>query len=316
VDVARKAQKISLKERISSWKNNRRAREKRLTAIRNWNWVAILKVAAVIGFLVGSGAFLRYAEGYVRSVEPVPEGGLVLVNVPEWVNWDLKNRVAETAGGTRFPLTRETASDIAGKLASMAWLDDINVRVTHESVRLTARWRKPLVMIDIREDAKKIYVDRDLVVMDYMPMPDLPIVEAKGVALNVVPPPGQVFDVGDLSTAVALVLLLNRMDTEHALKNPLLNQIASIDVSNYKGRKYPRGSQPHITLQSKDDVQIIWGAEIGDYAMYLEAGDDVKLAKLYTHYKQYGSLSEGGHIKYLPLLNPQDKIPQPINKRY
>ncbi len=68
--MARKAQKFSLKERISSWKSNRRAREKRLAAIRNWNWVAIIKVVAVICFLAASGAFLRYAEGYVKAAAP------------------------------------------------------------------------------------------------------------------------------------------------------------------------------------------------------------------------------------------------------
>ncbi len=66
--------------------------------------------------------------------------------------------------------------------------------MTHDSVLVSARWRKPVVVIDIRETSSKIYVDQDLVVMDYMPMPHLPIVEAKGVSLNIVPPPGQTFD--------------------------------------------------------------------------------------------------------------------------
>jgi len=302
--VAGRAKKIGLKERISSWKSNRRAREKRLTAIRNWNWAAILKVAAAICFLAGSGAFLRYAEGYVRSVAPAGEGGLVLVGVPEWVKWDLQNRVAEMAGGTRFPLTEETASVLARNLACMSWLADVGIRVTHDSVRIGARWRKPVVMIEIRETASKIYVDRDLIVMDYMLMPHLPIVEAKGVSLNVVPPPGQMFDQGDLSAAVTLALLLNEVDTS------LLEQITSIDVSNFKGRKNAR--EPHVTLRSKDDVQIIWGAEFGEYAKYLEASDQEKLGKLYTYYKDFGSL--GGEAKYINLRNPQDKVPQPIDR--
>lgn len=307
--VARKT-KIGLKERISSWKSNRRAREKRLAAIRNWNWVAIVKVAAVICFLAASGAFLRYAEGYVKCVTPAGEGGLKLVGVPEWVKWDLWNRVAEIAGGTRFPLTEETASVVARNLAPMSWLDDVGVRVTHDSVCVSARWRKPVVMIEIRETSSKIYVDQNLVVMDYMPMPHLPIVEAKGVSLNVVPPPGQVFDQGDVTAAVALTVLLHRMDTEVAPKTPLLEQIASIDVSNYKGRKNAR--EPHITLRTKDDTQIIWGAEIGEWTTYFEAKDEEKLAKLYTHYREFGSLS--AEVKYINLCNPQDKVPQPIDK--
>jgi len=304
--VARKSRKISLKERIISWKSNRRAREKRIAAIRSWNWVAIVKVAAVICFLAGSGAFLRYAEGYVQSVTPAGEGSLILVGVPEWVKLDLQNRVAQMAGGTRFPLTEETASVLARNLAPMSWLADLGVRVTHDSVRVSGRWRKPVAVIEIRETASKIYVDQDLVVMDYMPMPHLPIVEAEGVALNVVPLPGQVFDQGDLAAAVTLALLLNRRDPA------LLEQIASIDVSNFKGQKNPR--EPHITMRSKDGVQIIWGAEFGEYAKYAEASDNEKLAKLCTHYKDFGSLGAQGSVKYINLLFPQDKLHQPIEK--
>ncbi|MEN6427973.1 MAG: hypothetical protein ABFE13_21685 [Phycisphaerales bacterium] len=305
--MARKTQKISLKQRIGSWKSNRRAREKRLAAIRNWNWVAIVKVAAVVCFLVGSGAFLRYAEAYVKTTAPAQEGGLILVDVPDWVKLDLQYRVAQVAGGTRFPLTEKTASDIADNLASMPWLHEVSVRVTHDSVLVRAQWRKPVVVIKIREEAdRSIYVDKDLVVMDYMPMPDLPIVEAKQVSQNIVPLPGQKFDQGDLAAAVTLALLLNRVDTA------LLEQITSIDVSNFKGRKNAR--EPHITLRSKDDVEIIWGAEFGEYAKYLEASDQEKLGKLYTHYKEFGSFGAGGSVKYVNLRNPQDRVSQPIDR--
>lgn len=310
--MARKTQKISLKERVSSWRSKKGSRSKRFSAIRNWNWLAILKVAAVICFLAASGAFLRYAEGYVQATSPAGEGGLVLVGVPDWANWDLKNTVAQVAGGTRFPLTEETASVVARNLALMSWLHDIDVRVTHDSVRVTAQWRKPVVVFDVPEDRVKRYVDANLVVMDYIPMPHLPIVEAKNVSLNVVPLPGQVFDQGDITAAVALALLLHRMDTQIVPKTPLLEQIASIDVGNYKGNRSPR--KPHITLQSTDDVQIIWGAQIGEWATRMEAKDEEKLAKLYTHYHEFGSLGAEGRVKYIDLRNPQDKVHLPIDK--
>lgn len=308
--MARKAQKFSLKERISSWKSNRRAREKRLAAIRNWNWVAIIKVVAVICFLAASGAFLRYAEGYVGSVAPAPEGGLVLVGVPDWANWDLKNRVAEIAGGTRFPLTEETASVLARNLAPMSWLHGIKVRVTHDSVLVHAQWRKPVVVIDIRETSSKIYVDEDLVVMDYMPMPHLPIVEAKNVSLTIVPLPGQTFDAPDLKAAVELALLLHQADAAYAPKTPLLEQIASIDVSNYKGRKNAR--KEHIVLHAKDGAQIIYGAEIGEYAKHFEASDQDKIAALYGYYKEFGSF--GAEAKYINLRIPQNRVYLPIDR--
>jgi len=310
--VARKTKKISLKERISSWRSNRGTRSKRFAGVRHWNWVAILKVVAVLCFLAASGVFLRYAEGYVKATDSVEEGGLVLVGVPDWANWDLKNTVAQIAGGTRFPLTEETAAVLARNLAPMSWLHDIAIRVTHDSVRVSAQWRKPVVVFDVPEDRLKRYVDAGLVVMDYIPMPHLPIVEAKGVSLNVVPLPGQMFDQGDIAAAVALALLFHRMDTEIVPKTPLLEQIASIDVSNYRGNKNPR--EPHIVLRSKDDVEINWGAELGEWAKYMEAKDEEKLAKLYTHYQEFGSLSAEGRVKYINLRNPQDRVPQPIDK--
>jgi hypothetical protein len=239
---------MSFRERIRSWRN---ARAKRRT-LRDWNWAVILKVVAVLVFLAVSGAFLRYAEAYVKTISPAQEGPLVLVGVPEWVKGDLRERVAQVAGGTRFPLTEETAAVLARNLAPMSWLDNVDVQVTHNSVRVKARWRKPVARIEVPEDHSKIYVDTDLVVLDYMPMPHLPIVELKGVGLNWVPLPGQVFDQQDVAAGVALVMLLQRMDAEYMPKKPLLDHIASINVHNFKGLK--NGREPHIVLRSTDDT--------------------------------------------------------------
>jgi hypothetical protein len=304
--VADKKQKIGIKERILAW---RTGRSKKRSAGRGWNWLGLLKAAAVIGLLVGAGAFLRYAEGYVRSANAGEEGSLILVDVPGWVNWDLKVRVAEMAGTNRFPVLDDaTAAVVARNLAPMAWLDDVNVQVTNDSVRVKARWRKPLVLVV--KGSQKFYVDADLVVLDYMPMPHLPIVEVKGVTVEPAPRPGEKFDREDLAAAVALISLLHRMDVDVAPKTPLLEQIASVNVTNYKGRKSPR--EPHIIFNTKDDIEVIWGAEIGEWAKHLEAKDEQKLAKLYTYYKQNGSLSAG--VKYINLRDPQDKVPQPIDK--
>jgi hypothetical protein len=276
--------------------------------MRRWNWVAIVKVAAIIGLLIGAGAFLRYAEGFVRSAHAGEEGSLVLVDVPTWVNWDLKLRVAEVAGGNRFPIVDDTADVVARNLAPMAWLDDVNVQVTHDAVRVKARWRKPVALI--QRGSSKFYVDADLVVLDYMPMPHLPIVEIKDLGIDQPPRPGEVFDQADLAAGVAIISLLQRADAQFAPKTPLLEQIASIDVSNYHGRRKPR--EPHILFNTKGDTQIIWGAEIGEWAKHLEAKDEEKLAGLYAYYRKYGSLS--ADVKYINVRDPQDRVPQPIDR--
>jgi len=301
--VAKKGKRIDIKERILAWRQAR----SRKRGSPTWNWVLALKAVIVIGFLATTGTFLRYAEGYVRSGDAA-EGGLILVDVPNWANWDLKARVAAVAGGSQFPIVDDTATVVARNLEAMAWLDDVNVHVTHDSVRVKARWRKPVAMIV--SGSSKLYVDRDLVVLDYMPMPHLPIVEVKGLAWGLPPSVGQRFDRDDLAAAVALIELLGRMDVVVAPKTPLLEQIASVDVGNFKGRK--SAGKEHIVLCTKDGTQIIWGAELGEWGKYLEARDEQKLAKLYTYYQQSGSLSAG--VKYINLRDPQDKIPQPIDK--
>lgn len=303
--MARRKKKVSFRERIASvWKT----KTKKEAAARKQTLVTAMKVAAVICLLVAGGAFLRYAEGYVRTAKPTEEGALVLRSVPQWANYDLKTRVVALAGGNRFPIEEETASVVARNLAPMSWLDDIEVEVTHDKVFVKARWRKPVALIE--RGPSRFYVDLDLVVLDYMSMAHLPIVEVTGVKPGLPPSPGAVFDRDDLAAAVKLIDLIGRVDADLDPKNPLLEQIASIDVSNYKGHK--NHSKPHIVLRSKEGTQILWGAEIGEWAKHLEATDEQKLAKLYGYYTEFGSLSAGA--KYINLHDPLDKVPQPVDK--
>lgn len=266
------------------------------------------KIAALIGVCAAVALGLHYAEGYVTTADPAEDGDLLLLDVPSWANYDLKNRVVAAAGGPRLPITEETADVVARNLNAMTWLDEIEVLVTHETIDVKARWRKPLALLT--RGPSRFYVDAGLVVLDYMPMAHLPIVEVTGVTMGLPPSPGAVFDRDDLAAAVMLIDVLSRMDAEVAPRNPLLEQIASIDVSNFKGRKNHR--DPHIVLRSKDNAEIIWGAEIGEWGKHLEATDEEKLAKLYSHYNEHGSLGAG--VKYVNLRDPQDKVTQPIDR--
>ncbi|UCD52659.1 MAG: hypothetical protein JSW27_08485 [Phycisphaerales bacterium] len=303
--MARRKKKVSLIERITSlWKT----RTKKEAQARKQTLITAVKAAAVMCLLVAGGAFLRYAEGYVRTVQPSPEGTLVLRDVPKWANYDLKRRVLELAGGSRLPVREETASVVARNLAPMSWLDDVEVEVTHDKVFVKARWRKPVAIV--KRGPSRFYVDLDLVVLDYMPMAHLPIVEVTGVKTGLPPSPGAVFDRDDLAAAVKLIDLLSRVDAELDPRNRLLEQIASIDVDNYKGRK--NDSKPHLVLRSKEGTQILWGAEIGEWTKHFEATDEDKLAKLYGYYKEFGSLSAGA--KYINLYEDLNKVRLPVDK--
>lgn len=303
--MAKKKQKLSIKERVSSWWSTKTRRQ---AEVRKQKAFTAFKVVMVMCFLAGASAFLRYAEGYVRQTRPAGEGSLVLLDVPGWANWDLKARVVAAAGGNHFPIHEDTAGVVARNLASVSWLDDIQVQVTHDSVLVKAHWRKPLALLE--RGPSKFYVDTDLVVLDHMPMAHLPIVEVRGVSLGLPPAPGSVFDRDDLAAAVRLIILLGRMDAEITPKNPLLEHIAYIDVTNFKGRR--NRSAPHIVFKSKEGSEILWGAEIGQWARHMEAKDEQKLAKLYTYFEEHGSLSGGA--KYINLRDPQDRVPQPIDR--
>jgi hypothetical protein len=124
------------------------------------------------------------------------------------------------------------------------------------------------------------------------------------------PPAGEVWQRDDLAAAVEILDRLDHMDKAITPNKPLLFEVDRIDVSNFNGRQNKRYA--HIILYSKDNSQIIWGAELGTWQRHLESTDEEKLAKLYSYYKDYGTLSGGA--RYINLRDPRDKIPLPIDR--
>jgi hypothetical protein len=154
-------------------------------------------------------------------------------------------------------------------------------------------------------------VDAEQVVLDFVEMPHLPIVKITGLPLITrTPPLGEVWQRDGLAAAIEIIKRLEQMDKLVTPDKPLLYEIDRIDVSNFNGRENTQ--HPHIVMYTKDNTQIIWGAEVGKWQRYLESTDEQKLAKLYGYYKEYGTLSGGA--KYINLRDPQDNIPLPIDK--
>ncbi len=268
-----------------------------------------MKVSAVVFVFAVAGVFFYFAERYVKSAKPAETGPLELVNVPEWVSGELKARIRAAAGGKTFRLDEEVAQVVAENLEPIAWLNEVKVQTTHERLLIEAGWRKPLALVKL--GLQSFYVDAELVVLDFVPIPNLPIVRVEGLSVTTrVPPPGEVWQSDDLAAAVTILAKLDQMDKSVTSDKPLLYEIDRIDVSNFNGRENSRF--PHIVLYTKDNTEIIWGAEFGTWQRYLEAKDEEKLAKLYGYYKEYGSLSGG--VKYINLRDPQDNISQPIDK--
>jgi hypothetical protein len=270
-----------------------------------------LAVAGALGaFVIALVLLERYVNVTVPAAMDTVE--LELAGVPAWVNDELKEKVhaVAQAAGAHLKLDDETALSVQRNLArEVVWLDDVRVLTMHDCLRVEARWRRPVAVI--KSGPVKFYVDGEQVVLDFVPIEDLPIVEIRGLAPAAEAPPlGGLWQREDLGAAIAILNLLDKRDRTLTPDKPLLYEIDRIDMGNFSGRQDDR--KPHIVLFAKDDTEITWGAELGKWQRHLESTDEQKLAKLYGYYKEYGTLTGGA--KYINLRDPRDKIPLPIDR--
>lgn len=276
------------------------------------SWTGILKVLVVICCLAAAGAGLVFLDKYVHTAVSAKVTAIELVNPPAWLNQPLKEKIcaAAAAGVQGLKLDENTARLVQANLQEkLSWLVNVRVQAANDRILIHADYRKPIALVKV--GLRRLYVDPERVVLDFVPMPNLPIVNVKGLSPIIsTPAVGQVWQRDDLAEAIAVLVRLDRMDKLVTPGKPLLGEIDSIDVSNFKGRQDKRF--PHIVLYAKDSTEIIWGAEVGTWAQYFEAKDEEKLAKLYNYYKQRGSLLNGA--KYINLRDPQGSISLPIDR--
>jgi hypothetical protein len=232
-------------------------------------------------------------------------GPLELVDKPAWFNAQLVQKVHSAAGGSEFRLDESTARPVAKNLQSMTWLYDVKVRISSSSVLVSAKYRRPVGLV--KRSRATYYIDSEAVVLQHLPIEDLTIVEINGFSARSIPPAGDKMAGDDIAAAIKLLAVLETMDQISTPDAPLLDEIASIDVSNLDARKNRR--RPHIVLNAKDGTQVNWGAAYGRSARYLEASEKEKVAMLYEFYKDHSTIQ--GKVKYIELRNPQEAIPRP-----
>jgi hypothetical protein len=301
-----KSKRISLKSGTSK----RKKTKQRLRFVASL--ISSFKISLMVCVLGGTAIGLLYLDKYRKETTPpiIGEVGLEFVDVPVWVNEELKQKALTAA---RSDLEDLRIDENAASLVQQnidrrfAWLDDVKVQTTHNAVRIEGRWRRPMGLI--KSGRRSFYVDAEQVLLDFVEMPGMPIVEITGLtSVRKIRPLGEVWEGDDLAAAITLLDRLERRDRDE--EKPLLSEINRLDVSNFEGRKYRK--LPHIVLYANDNTKIMWGAKIGEWQRYLESTDEQKIAKLYGYYKEYGTLSGG--VKYINLCDPQDDIPQPIDK--
>ena len=265
-----------------------------------------LAIFAIVLVLAGIAVGFLYMEGYVQKTSParIVSGPLKLLDRPEWFNTELMNKVESVLGGSRITLDEGAAEQVTKKLETIAWLYDVRAQTKKDCVEVTAGYRKPIAMVE--KSSKKYYVDKDMVVLDYVPVSELSIVRVKGFAARKIPRVGTIWIDGDITAGVKLLKFFGGMDELSTPDAPLLNEIANINVSNYSGKKDSK--KPHLVLYALDNTAIYWGAELGRAAAYLEAPEEEKMASLYGHYKEFGTVQG---IKRIDLRPPQRSIPRP-----
>jgi hypothetical protein len=289
-------------------------KKKSQTGVLGPSLKSMLRVLGIVSTLCGIAIGLVFLERYVGKTTSTSKEDMrpELVDVPAWVSEPLKEKVYAAAKEyAENPILDEDAAlSMQHHIVELVpWLDEVKVRINHGRLYIAGRWRKPVALI--KSGPFQFYVDVEQVALDYVPMPDLMIVEVTGLSPTItVPPLGEVWPRNDLAAAIQILDRLNKMDETQTPDKPLLREIDRIDVSNYKGRE--NSNQAHIILYSKDNTEILWGAEIGTWQRHLESTDEEKLAKLYHYYQTYGSLS--GRAKFINLYDPRDKVPLPIDR--
>jgi hypothetical protein len=275
--------------------------------------------AIAIGFV--------YLDKYVISTSPVSYriGLLELMNAPEWISDELLEAVASAAGGKEFALDKGSAKFIAENLSQFEWLHSVQVRTTEKTLRVEAKYRRPLAVVNFSRAESRYLVwpgiddpvldegYKGAIVLGHVPLSKLPLVEITGFSSRSEHPAGSVWRDEDVVSATELLAALTRMDQISTPEAPLLYEIASIDVSNFGGRS--QQDEPHIVLYAKDKTPIYWGAAYGQSSRYLEAMEKEKVAALYTYYKEYGTVQglSKGISQFIDLRQPSLIFPRPTD---
>ncbi|MHC5059669.1 MAG: cell division protein FtsQ/DivIB [Planctomycetota bacterium] len=272
----------------------------------------ILILFGVICITAAVAAALVFLDRYnKRTFLNDKTGPIALLDKPNWFGAELVQKVHNAAGGNEFALNETVARAIKENLELLPWLDNVKAQTTGSTVDVTAKYRRPVGLI--KRAGKSYYIDADAVVLEYLPIEGLAIAEIKGFAARSIPSAGDKIEGDDIAAAIKLLAVLEKMDRISVPDAPLLDELATIDVSNLEARKSRRN--PHIVLIAKDGTKINWGAAYGRSTRYFEASEKEKVAMLYEFYTQNGTICgiANSIVKSIELREPTKAIPRPTS---
>ena len=290
----------------------RTRKKKDAPLLPSWLWVML----TIIGFaLLGAGltAGFMYMERYVKTLPQTETnaGPLKLINPPSWLGQAWTDHIIDTIGGSRFVLNESAALTISEQLGKIPWLYDVRVQTTPTTLEISAQYRRPIVKATA--GGRSYYVDEKMVVFEALPVTAIAVPQVVGFTQRTIPAPGTVWLAEDVKAGMELIYILSLMDlqmmaADEPIPKPLLDEIDSIDIANFAGRK--NAAQPHLVLNVKDGTQVHWGAAWGQAARLLEADEKEKITTLYQHYTENKNTLQG-KVKFIELRQPQTLIPRP-----
>lgn len=276
------------------------------------DWRVVFSILAIIIIAAGMMYGFFYLSQYVNRIKMnKPADSLEILDMPDWVGTNLQEKLYNTAfsSASDLKINENTAKNVQRNIESrFHWLSNVKVKVGNDTIRVFGKWRKPLGFV--KAGSAKYYIDKNLTVLDYIPLPELAIVEIRGIGGYNIPPAGGSWARDDLAAAVEIISRLDKMDSKITPDKPLLSEIESIDVSNFTGRE--NKDFAHIIMYAKDNTEIIWGAEFGSWQRNLETSDREKIQRLYEHYKRHGTLL--GKTKYIDLRTLDSNFYMPVDK--
>lgn len=291
--------------------------------------IKIALTILVLSVLTAGGAVgLMYLELFAKSAsaqKSLPVTFYSQGEKAEWLQQEWYDILYGVIGGKEFAPSETLADELHNKLLQVPWLYNTRVKITPDAIEIIARYRRPVAWVKVSRD-KTIYIDSQMHVMDYIPVSSTPVIEIKGLASKQVPPAGSQWLVDDAKAAVDLLNWLYQMDQNFQLQKehqangtgntpqkripekPLLNEIESIDVSNFAARK--SRSKPNIVFNVKGGAKVYWGAAWGQADVYLEEDETKKLARFYQSFIDNDNTFTGP-TKYIELRWLENGIPRP-----
>jgi len=278
-------------------------------AIGRWLGCLVILIAVISGMVVGLRYLDRYVKEEVASRREIQWEVMLADPQPQWASDELKDAICLSSGlsSDDFLLDEGLVGKWAGNLALNPWVKHLNqVRKRYDGlVVIDCQLREPIGLVE--QAGRVYYIDDDGVILPEMPIYGH-LVRLEGFSEEL-PEPGQYIKSKSLVAGLQVLAMIREVDANLLSRERLWGELAVLDVGNHEGRVSREDS--HLTLYTKNNTPIRWGAAVGRERPFYEAPANFKLASLYRVFKKYYSLDR---YSYVDLRNLRKERSDPVRR--